>query len=234
MQPIRASAPREEWRTKPTVDLTRDDMVIKPPIDYPTFTSPVRGAFTSVNAGTQKNPYDFTGNAAINRNPPVYSLSPGGAMPGMTHYAGEYLDPAKTTESLKALLEGINDAPASKKSKKKKKKQPTKEDAELAEMMAGAGLSEKQDGETLTNDTVKEVPIEQEEENEEEDDDDDEMNRVEGLNVTLLPHQVRGLAFLQSREEKKGRSGILADDVHNSPLLSISAAMLMILIDGIR
>ncbi|KAF8243219.1 hypothetical protein K440DRAFT_647612 [Wilcoxina mikolae CBS 423.85] len=40
------------------------------------------------------------------------------------------------------------------------------------------------------------------------------MNRIEGLNVTLLPHQVRGLAFLQSREEKKGgRSGILADDM---------------------
>ncbi|PWW80738.1 hypothetical protein C7212DRAFT_274068 [Tuber magnatum] len=39
------------------------------------------------------------------------------------------------------------------------------------------------------------------------------MSVVEGLNVTLLPHQIRGLSFLLSREEGKARGGILADDM---------------------
>ncbi|KAG0130845.1 putative SNF2 family helicase/ATPase [Tuber indicum] len=39
------------------------------------------------------------------------------------------------------------------------------------------------------------------------------MSVVDGLNVTLLPHQIRGLAFLLTREEGKARGGILADDM---------------------
>jgi hypothetical protein len=55
-------------------------------------------------------------------------------------------------------------------------------------------------------------------------------NKVEGLDVTLLPHQVQGLAWLVSREEGKARGGILADDA--SLLLEFGGQMLTISIDG--
>ncbi|CCX12492.1 Similar to Uncharacterized ATP-dependent helicase C582.10c; acc. no. Q10332 [Pyronema omphalodes CBS 100304] len=40
-----------------------------------------------------------------------------------------------------------------------------------------------------------------------------ENNRVPGLKLTLLPHQVNGLKFLQDKEEDKVKGGILADDM---------------------
>lgn len=48
---------------------------------------------------------------------------------------------------------------------------------------------------------------------EEEKEKEEPANKVDGLDVTLLPHQVEGLAWLLSREEAKARGGILADDV---------------------
>lgn len=64
---------------------------------------------------------------------------------------------------------------------------------------------------------LREEPEEDGEEDGEEDEDDDEEEVdeavVPGMNVRLLPHQVRGLRFLRSREEGKGKGGLLADDV---------------------
>ncbi|KAA8897611.1 SNF2 family N-terminal domain-containing protein [Sphaerosporella brunnea] len=129
----------------------------------------------------------------------------------MTHYAGEHLDPAKTTQSIKELLEGINDEPVMpKRSRKKKAKLPKKEEDELAAMLEGTELAEKKYDLTVDPDEPpkEEEPIDEPEEEEEED-----PSKVEGLKATLHPHQVRGLAFLLSREEKKARGGILADDM---------------------
>lgn len=241
MEPIKATAPREAWQTQslPVVDLTGDDSVIKKPFDYPTFASvaPATAGFTAVNPGSWSNPY------AAPTVPPYFPA--GVHIPGMMDLEGEYLDPQKTTESLKELLEGINDLPVPKKNrkkKKKKKKQGTKsigEEAELVKVLAETGL----DGKHVKEDSVKlegdeagegkegeteDVKVEEDEaegegeegeEGEEEEEEEEETNRVEGLNVTLLPHQVRGLAFLQAREEMKGRGGILADDVCCAPIL---------------
>ena len=243
MEPIKATAPKEAWQTQslPVVDLTGDDSVIKTPFDYPTFASvvPATAGFTAVNPGSRGNPY-----AALTV-PPYFPT--GVHIPGMMDLEGEYLDPQKTTESLKELLEGINDLPVPKKSrkKKKKKKQGTKsigEEAGLAKLLAETGL----DGKHVKEDSIKleeneaekgkeggtedvkeegeaeedeEEGEEEGEEEEGEEEEEEETNRVEGLNVTLLPHQVRGLAFLQAREEMKGRGGILADDVCCAPIL---------------
>jgi hypothetical protein len=218
MEPIRATAPADEWRTNPVqIDLTDSVGTIKPPVDYPTFATPGRPSFTSVNQGTRQQPYDLTdGTTTWNTKPPTYSLPPGGGVPGMTHYAGDYLDTAKTTESIKELLEGINDEPVMpKRTKRKKVKLLKKEEDELAAMMEGADLTEKKYDPTVDPDEeVKEDPVEEEAGEEEEEEED--MSKVEGLNVSLLPHQVRGLAFLLSREENKARGGILADDVRMS------------------
>jgi len=216
MEPIHAGAPRGAWRTAPVVDLTQDNF-IQPPTDFPTFSAPDRPkGFTSVNRAP---------GMVFDNRPPAYSLPAGGAVPGMTHYGGEFLDTAKTTESLKELLEGINDEPVPKRTRKKKKnKLPKKEEEEeeLASMMANAELIEKDKAAAAAanlggiEQKVKEEPAEEEEEEEEED-----LSRVDGLNVPLLPHQVRGLAFLLSREEKKAKGGILADDVGSFTDISV-------------
>lgn len=242
MEPIKATAPREAWQTHgpPVVDLTGDGLAIKTPVDYPTFASTARtttAGFTAVNPGSRSNFY-----AA----PPAPPYFPTGAhIPGMMDPDEGYLDAQKTTESLKELLEGINDMPVPKRKKKKKKKQRSMsigEEAELANVLADTGLDEKQSGEQhVKEDSVKleeeeekgvergaeDVKAEEaeegeggEEEGEEgEEEEEEETDRVEGLNVTLLPHQVRGLAFLLAREEMKGRGGILADDVCCAPFL---------------
>lgn len=54
---------------------------------------------------------------------------------------------------------------------------------------------------------------EDEEEEESEGEEIDEPEKVEGLDVDLLPHQVEGLDWLLSRESAKTKGGILADDM---------------------
>jgi SNF2 family DNA or RNA helicase len=219
MEPIRANAPPSEWQTEPVID---SKGTIQLPTDFPTFATPGRPSFTAVNQGNRGRPIDLTGGSSVfSTKPPTYSLPAGGAVPGMTHYAGDYLDTAKTTESIKELLEGINDEPViskrRRKKNKKKSKLPKKEEDELAAMMEGADLTEKKYDPTVDPDAEeakKEKPAEEpEDEEEEEEEEEEDMSKVEGLNVSLLPHQVRGLAFLLSREENKSRGGILADDM---------------------
>ncbi|KAF3921942.1 hypothetical protein ABW20_dc0102427 [Dactylellina cionopaga] len=99
---------------------------------------------------------------------------------GYTYDSTDYMDSKAAMDSLKSLLENINDEPPSRRTRAKKK---------AAEEAANA------DGE------------DEEEEEEEED------GTVEGLKVTLLPHQIRGLAWLLKQEDSKVKGGILGDDM---------------------
>lgn len=251
MQPLPLGGPKDAWRprkpTNPTnaIDLTATDdqlpVVIPRPQGAPSFHSSYRGGpsssgFTSINQNTQ-SVIDLT--KQNRRFPSTFSIPGGGAIPGAdgTYYGGTYVDNEKTTESIKELLEGINDFPATRRSRRKKtRKAAAGEDEELTKLMKEMNTEEdgepaleervgakvEAEGEEKVEEEGEEKVEEGEEEGEEEEDGEDEdeedeeeedMSVVEGLNVTLLPHQIRGLAFLLSREEGKARGGILADDV---------------------
>lgn len=114
------------------------------------------------------------------------SSSRGGAQ--ATYYGGEYLDPNQTKEGLKKLFESVNnDAPSGRTRRRKKLEDAA---AEVAQ--------EKAKSEQLEGRLEEEV---------------EEDGSVDGLNVTLLPHQIRGVDFLLHREEGNFRGGLLADDV---------------------
>ncbi|KAF3904018.1 hypothetical protein AA313_de0206151 [Arthrobotrys entomopaga] len=102
---------------------------------------------------------------------------------GYMYNAEDYMDSKAAMDSIKSLLENINDEPPSRRTRAKKK---------AAEKAANA---EKKEG------------AEEDEEEEEED------GSVDGLKVTLLPHQIRGLAWLLKQEDSKVKGGILADDM---------------------
>lgn len=97
---------------------------------------------------------------------------------GYAYDATDYMDSKAAMDSLKDLLENINDEPPSRRTRARKK---------AAEAAAAA---------------------EEEEEEEEEED-----GHVDGLTITLLPHQIRGLAWLLKQEDSKVKGGILADDM---------------------
>ncbi|KAG0640801.1 hypothetical protein HOY80DRAFT_919807, partial [Tuber brumale] len=136
MQPLPLGGPKDAWRprkpTNPTsaIDLTAIDdqlpVVIPRPQGAPSFHSTYRGGppssgFKSVNQGTQ-NVIDLT--KQNRRFPPTFSIPGGGAIPGAdgTYYGGTYVDNEKTTESIKELLEGINDFPTTRRGRRKKTK----------------------------------------------------------------------------------------------------------------
>lgn len=126
----------------------------------------------------------------------------------------EYVDIAKATENIKALLEGAFDDDEGKPRTRARKK---KVEAAIP------ALVEKLQSTVLENEQNKEVHHEREvegegEEGEEEDDDDD--GTIEGLQIKLLPHQVEGVEWMRDKEvgtkKKNGvlpKGGILADDV---------------------
>ncbi|KAF3936704.1 hypothetical protein ABW19_dt0200732 [Dactylella cylindrospora] len=98
--------------------------------------------------------------------------------------ASDYMDSKAAMDSIKSLLENINDEPPSRRTRAKKK------EAEAAAADAEAG-----------------------DEAEEEEEEEEEDGTVDGLNVTLLPHQIRGLAWLLKQEDSNVKGGILADDM---------------------
>ncbi|GAA5825079.1 hypothetical protein JCM11251_006091 [Rhodosporidiobolus azoricus] len=55
---------------------------------------------------------------------------------------------------------------------------------------------------------------------------DESEPQPEGLEVTLLPHQIQGLHWLKSRESKSKRGGILADDMGLGKTIQLLALML--------
>ena len=111
-----------------------------------------------------------------------------------------YVDAAKATENIKALLEGAFEDEGDKPRTRRRKKK----------LEAGTvGLAEK-----LQTFSVKP------EDKEHDEDVDDDDGTVQGLNVKLLPHQVDGVEWMKEKEigiqKKNGvlpKGGILADDV---------------------
>lgn len=197
---------RENWRHTSTIDLTNksdndDDepVIIQRPQAFPTFHSVNRR--NDIGSGITGGFPSEGGRKKL----PTYSIPSGGAVPGAsgTYHGRDYVDHEKTTESIKELLEGINDSVPLRKKKGKKEK---KVDDELASMMEEKVTL----GEGLRGGAEQEKEDEEEEDEDEEEEDSDV---VDGLNVKLLPHQIRGLRFLRGREEAKARGGILADDV---------------------
>ncbi|OAG18989.1 hypothetical protein CC77DRAFT_966145 [Alternaria alternata] len=120
-----------------------------------------------------------------------------------------YVDPAATSENIKALLEGAFDEenekiPRTRLRKKKKKQQEEDVGNSLADRLQALAVKD------------EETKAEAEPEEEEEEDD----GTVEGLKVKLLPHQVDGVAWMIEKETgnhnkkaKLPKGGILADDM---------------------
>ena len=242
---------------------------------YSSTSGPISRGFTAVNP--TGSPQKFTDY----RDTTGYS-GDGSGMGGGRRFGGPdefglggYVDPAKTSDRIKALFDGLEndeDVPRVKKKKGRKGRRKGgkgrsedgedeggKVDEELAGIMGktvlGEGVRESQGGyytapegewgdqrggvekdivregkgrrvetpdEDVEDEGNDEEVEEAEEEEEEEDDDDDEEEEEEdesvvpGMNVTLLPHQIRGLRFLRNREEGKNRGGLLCDDVCSS------------------
>ena len=100
-----------------------------------------------------------------------------------------YVDPAATSENIKALLEGAFDEenekiPRTRLRKKKKKQQEEDVGNSLADRLQALAVKD------------EETKAEAEPEEEEEEDD----GTVEGLKVKLLPHQVDGVAWMIEKE----------------------------------
>ncbi|KAH6633407.1 SNF2 family N-terminal domain-containing protein [Boeremia exigua] len=120
-----------------------------------------------------------------------------------------YVDQAQASENIKALLEGALDEDEEKiprtRGRKKKKQEAKDATKSLADRLKGLGVEDKE-------------PEPEPEEPEAEDDEDDGF--VDGLKVSLLPHQVDGVSWMIEKEtgahNKRGKlpkGGILADDM---------------------
>lgn len=109
-----------------------------------------------------------------------------------------------------------------------KKKEPDVDDLDdLAAQLSGVTVNDPKDAESkLENSDGEEQKAEEDEEEEEEEEEDEEEEEeeddgvVEGLKVTLLPHQVEGVRWMcdkeTGRKSSKGifpKGGILADDM---------------------
>ncbi|KAF2760360.1 hypothetical protein EJ05DRAFT_282400 [Pseudovirgaria hyperparasitica] len=119
-----------------------------------------------------------------------------------------YVDAAKASENIKALLEGAfeNDDDDQPKMRLRKRKQATKKTDEL---------------ESLANKlNALKVKAESQKDEADEEEDEEDDGSVEGLKVKLLPHQVAGVTWMLDKEagvrKKNGvlpKGGILADDM---------------------
>ena len=205
-QQVVPNRPRQSTSSHPDV------VEIPRPVNQPPWTTKLAQPpmFSSIGDGlrgfipintNQKQPHyvDLT-SAQDNFNPDAALLDDRfGAVDPYT-----YVDAAKATENIKALLEGAfedeEDRPRTRARRKKKMEAET------------AGLTEK----------LKSLSIVPENQGQEEDGDenDEDDGTVEGLNVKLLPHQVDGVEWMKEKEigtqKKNGvlpKGGILADDV---------------------
>ncbi|KAI1984735.1 hypothetical protein LOZ51_006395 [Ophidiomyces ophidiicola] len=143
--------------------------------------------------------------------------------------AYSYLDSAKANENIKALLEGAFEDEDDKPRTRLRKKKLQSQVDELTEKLGGVNVNGKD--ENGTKDNVKTEEEAEEEEEEEEEDDDD--GAVEGLKVTLLPHQIEGVAWMRDKEtgltKTRGvlpKGGILADDMGLGKTIQTIALML--------
>ncbi|KAI9776878.1 MAG: hypothetical protein M1839_009326 [Geoglossum umbratile] len=171
------------------------------PSERPTFSSlgGTNGSFTVVNRGlNQKAPIDLTGgNRGFN------GISSGGADQFGAIDTDAYINPTKTAETIKALLEGAFDDDDGKPRTRSRKKKQEMEVVGLVDKLKDLNVRTKGKANGENN--------EDEEEDEEDEEEDD--GTVEGLNVKLLPHQVQGVQWMREKEGGKPKGGILADDM---------------------
>jgi hypothetical protein len=125
-----------------------------------------------------------------------------------------YVDAAKATENIKALLEGAFDEDDEDAPRTRGRKRKVQEKA--------AGLVDKLKGLAMHTEEKKTDEVEEEEDD----------GSIEGMKVKLLPHQVDGVSWMTSKEngsatkKKNGtvpKGGILADDVCDSLISHILA-----------
>ena len=185
-----------------------DVVEISRPVNHPTWTTHHAqppsfsslgdgyGGFTSINPYQKQEQFVDLTTARDDFNPDAALLDNrfGAADP----YT--YVDTAKATENIKALLEGAFEDEDDKPRTRSRKKKTEAETAGLTEQLQNSSVTPKDQGQ--------------------EEDDDEDDGTVEGLNVKLLPHQVDGVEWMKEKEigtqKKNGvlpKGGILADDV---------------------
>jgi len=155
---------------------------------------PLFSSQTSTNPYFQSNMVDLTMQKtgyAINSD--LFHGDHGATTDPYTH-----VDVAKANENIKALLEGAFEDEEDRPRTRRERKQQVEKIEDLADK--------------LEKTNVKDTPVEEEE--------DDDDGTVEGLKVTLLPHQIEGVTWMRDKElgTKKTRGvlpkgGILADDM---------------------
>lgn len=192
---------QQQQQPVPSLGNSDDDVVeVARPANQPAFAA--RPAQTPVFSSQPMPPrpisnfIDLTANTiGMATNSDLFHGQFGVADPSM------YLDSAKANEDIKALLEGAFEDEDDKPRTRQKKKQV--EDNLVAKL---EGLKVK--------------GTENEEEHAEEDEAEEDDGTVEGLKVTLLPHQIEGVNWMRDKElgTKKTRGvfpkgGILADDM---------------------
>lgn len=199
---------------QPTLQRNDPDVVeIPPPTNAPAWTIPSRPTptFSSLQAPSSGFPAVNTYQKPfvdLRKPQTSESFNPDAALfddrfGAMDPYL--YVDAAKTTENIKALLEGAFEDEEDKPRTRGRKKQVDAAAEGLANKLQGLDVKEED----------KENHHKYEEEEEDEDD-----GTVEGLEVKLLPHQVDGVAWMRDKEvgvkKKNGilpKGGILADDM---------------------
>ncbi|KAH0565486.1 hypothetical protein GP486_001111 [Trichoglossum hirsutum] len=176
------------------------------PSEWRTFSSlgGTNRGFIAINQSTgQKAPIDLTGGSKDSYGIPSGAADKFGAIDTDT-----YINPTKTAETIKALLEGAFDDDDDKPKTRSRKKKQAEEVIGLIDRTKNLSVGE--NGDSGESKGTSDRDEEEEEEEEEEDGDD---GTVVGLNVKLLPHQVQGVQWMREKERGKPKGGILADDM---------------------
>jgi hypothetical protein len=173
------------------------------PLERPTFSSlgGINRGFNAVNQRIDYNvPVDLTGGSNG-----FYGMSSGGVEQFGIVDTDAYVNPTKTVETIKALLEGAFDDDDDRPKTRSRKKRQEPESMGLIGKMKSLDMG------------IDGGSCESKDESDEEEDMDDDDGTIEGLNVKLLPHQVQGVQWMREKEKGKPKGGILADDVQSPP-----------------
>lgn len=185
---------KSQWR-KPAVPATNApaNLPFCPPTPQ---AAPYTPLFASANTANKRTG-PAAGTNATSRLPPIVDLT---AETPVSSPKGNSQGEAAAAKTVRGLMENLSEVTVKPQWKRKSIGKPKeKKERTIIEMLTAAKLDDDDDHVS---------------EKEDEEDEEEADNKVDGLDVSLLPHQVEGLAWLLAREsEKKNRAGILADDV---------------------